>query len=568
MQKSPITSQRFVLSSLATLVLAVSLSGCLSGGGGSSSSTSEPQTPADPLQIDTATGEFRGIELNGLRVFRGIPYAEPPVGNLRLAPTVAAVKLEGVQQLSEAFSSECPQTNVTTGAVTGNEDCLYLNVYAPAEGEDLPVMVWVHGGAFILGNGGGEYDPTRLVEQGVIVVTLNYRLGLLGFMAHPGLEHDGGNFGLMDQQQALRWVKNNIAGFGGNPDNVTLFGESAGGHSVLSHIVSPRAQEEKLFNKAIIQSGSYASGQMPKAYAHPAASALLSTPCADFDSVRECVNELSVEQILAIQGGEQSVPTVDPAGDLLPVSIAEALSAGEFDSELSIMIGSNQDEGTLFVALDELGGGMVPLEAGGETEYRARVQALLAPFGINGDAVATHYLSEFAGQSSPLSLALSAIWTDYMFACSSRLHAGLFSRQGVDTYNYWFTDENAPWTMVPPQIPTPVGNIPISFPFGATHAGEIPYILYSADTMRQRYAGSEEDVDRLAGYMVEYWTNFAKHGDPNATDGASPSWPTFSTASQALRLDLPQPQTEPATAFNDYHRCAYWANPTLNPPLL
>lgn len=553
------SATRFVLSSLSAVVLAVSLSGCLSGGGGGSSSTPGPQ-PVDPLQISTTSGEFRGIELNGQRVFRGIPYAKPPVGDLRLAPTQPADKLDGVQELSEDFAAECPQTSATTGAATGDEDCLYLNVYAPAEGEDLPVMVWMHGGAFILGSGGGEYDPTRLVDKDVIVVTLNYRLGLLGFLAHPGLEHDGGNFGLMDQQEALRWVKNNIASFGGDPDNVTIFGESAGGHSVLSHIVSPRAQEEGLFSKAIIQSGSYASGQIPKVVANGRAAAQFATTCAGFASTRECVNSLSVEEILALQAGEQSIPTVDPDGDLLPQSIAAALAAGDFDQTLDIMIGSNQDEGTLFVALDELANGFVPLND--ETTFRGEVISLLAPFGIDGDRVADHYLNEFpAGPTNRLSLALAAVWTDYMFACSSRTHAGLFAGAGVDTFNYWFTDENAPWTMLPPVVPTPVGPVPFSFPLGATHAGEIPYVLYPEDTMRERYSGDQADVDKLAGYMVDYWTNFAKHGDPNSTEGTSPAWPTFDVSGQALRLDTGEPTVETATAFTDYHRCGYWANP-------
>lgn len=561
MYKNRFTPARFMLSSLSAALLAVTLSGCLGGGGGGGggydASASPGPQPIDTLQISTSTGEFRGIELNNQRVFRGIPYAKPPVGDLRLAPTQPADKLEGVQQLSDAFGNDCPQTSATTGAAAGNEDCLYLNVYAPAEGDDLPVMVWMHGGAFILGSGGGEYDPTRLVEKDVIVVTLNYRLGLLGFLAHPGLEHDGGNFGLMDQQEALRWVKNNIASFGGDADNVTIFGESAGGHSVLSHIVSPRAQSEELFSKAIIQSGSYAPTQIPKGVAHYLAAGQFGATCAEFTSTRECVNSLSVEQILALQAGEQSIPTVDPDGDLLPRSIAVGLASNAFDTTLDIMIGSNQDEGTLFVALDDLANGFVPLTD--ETKFRAEVMALLAPFGINGNAVADHYLNEFPVETpSRLSLALAAVWTDYMFACSSRAHAGAFADSGVDTFNYWFTDVNAPWTMIPT-------NLPFSYPFGATHAGEIPYVLYDEELMRQRYGGDDAEVDTLAGYMVDYWTNFAKQGDPNGTDGTGPVWPTFNTAQQALRLDVGEPKAEAAATFNSYHRCGYWANPPMLP---
>lgn len=191
--------------------------------------------------------------------FRGIRYAKPPVRELRFAPPQPVEKPTGIV-VADKFGSACPQYKSAFGPESLEEDCLFLNVYVPKAGEGpFPVMVWIHGGAFVAGSGGPEYDPSRLVAQGVVVVTINYRLGPLGFLAHRDLtnEQDGGsgNYGLMDQQLALRWVQDNISTFGGDPNNVTIFGESAGGLSVLSHVVSPKAQG--LFQRAIVQSGSY-----------------------------------------------------------------------------------------------------------------------------------------------------------------------------------------------------------------------------------------------------------------------------------------------------------------------
>ena len=540
----------FYRTGLAAAIFAVTLTGCLSGGGGGS----ETATP-DPLAVTTTEGDIKGVTLEGkegIRVFRGIPYAEPPVGELRFAPTVPAQERSETLQLSEAFGNSCVQIDLAVRAPAGNEDCLYLNVYAPESGENLPVMVWIHGGAFVFGNGGGEYDPTRLVREDVIVVTLNYRLGLLGFLAHPNLESDGGNFGLMDQQQALRWVKENAAAFGGDPDNVTIFGESAGGHSVMSHIVSPRAEDEKLFQRAIVQSGSYAPFQQSKAAAQATGeTAATALGCADEATVATCLRALPALSFLGVQGS-QAIPNTDPSTDLLPVSIQTALATGSFNQNLDIMIGSNQDEGTLFVALDELTG--QPLDVLGEAEYRTRVADLFNNSGLDADAIATYYLNEFPSGDNRLSLALSAIWTDSNFACNSYAQASTFANSNMNTYQYWFRDENAPWTLVPAA----------SFPLGATHAGEIPYVLYPEQVMRDRYTGDTDDLDALASDMVGYWTQFAKDGNPNSTDGVAPNWAQVS-AGQINTLDVPSPGSGSNLTFLGYHRCGYWAAPPLAP---
>ncbi len=538
---------RFMLSLLSATVLTATLTGCLSSSGSSSSDTAPPpqtETPANPLVVATAQGDVQGIEEGNMRIFRKIPYAAAPVGERRFAPPEPAPARSARLELGKEFGDQCPQ-GYENGSFDGSEDCLYLNVYAPAEGENLPVMVWIHGGAFLLGNGGGEYDPTRLVAEDVIVVTLNYRLGALGFLAHAGLESDSGNFGLMDQQAAIKWVKENIAGFGGDADNMTLFGESAGGHSVLSHIVSPQTQG--LFQRAIIQSGSYAPTQLPKQIAQTIGTAVAAgVGCADPATVAQCLREVDTATLLAAQeAAPWPVPVVDPEG-ILPKSISEALNDGDFDRDLDIMIGNNQDEGTLFVALDEFEFG--PLEALGEQEYRNRVAELLANTPYDHTAVADRYLAAHAQSDNPLSLALSAIWTDYMFACNSDTHASQFANEGLATYSYWFTDKDAPFTMVPPAL--------VSYPLGATHAGEIPYVLYPETTMTQRYTGTEEDLQTLSTAMVKYWTRFAKVGDPNSDDGVD-VWPEYGSGKN-LRVLNPQLTNITSAVHNDYHQCTAW----------
>ncbi|SDU07199.1 carboxylesterase/lipase family protein [Halopseudomonas salegens] len=556
----------FALTSLSAIILSAALTGCLSGSGSSGSDA----PPVDPLTISTQQGDFSGINLNGVRVFRGIPYAQPPVNDLRFSAPLPAESHDGVVALSEEFGNMCPQSDINTGAVQGDEDCLFLNVYAPEQAAGLPVMVWIHGGAFVFGNGGGEYDPTRLVEEDVIVVTLNYRLGHLGFLAHPELGDGDGNFGLMDQQLALQWVKDNIAAFGGDPDTVTIFGESAGGHSVMSHIVSPSAQENDLFQRAIIQSGSYAQDQVPLAQGQQiglgvegAARATFADVCAE-QTAADCLRALTPTQVLALQGS-QSIPTA--GGNFLPRSIAQGLSSGQIDNNLDIMIGNNQDEGTLFVALDELTNNLTSLDAMGIGEYRNRVADFFAPYlavvPFDVEQIGDDYLARYTGNPSQLSLALSAIWTDFMFACNSQAQAGLFAGQNMNTYQYWFRDTNAPWTLVPPAVPVPnVGNVPISFPLGATHAGEIPYVLYPESIMQDRYTGNEAELDDLAANMVTFWTQFAKYGDPNASDGATLEWPQVSSG-EIMQLDTPQLETVSASEFAGYHYCGYWANPPL-----
>src|SRR5216683_4308472 len=219
----------------------------------------QPAASASGPSVGTANGAVRGLANGAVDEFLGIPYAAPPVGALRWRPPQPAASWPGIRDATQ-FAPHCPQLPSPFGHASTSEDCLFLNVFTPSHrqtGSHFPVMVWIHGGALVTG-GSNDYNPTALVEDGVTVVTINYRLGALGFLAHPALADangQSGDYGLMDQQAALRWVQRNIASFGGNPHNITIFGESAGGLSTLSQVASPQARG--LFETAIVESGSY-----------------------------------------------------------------------------------------------------------------------------------------------------------------------------------------------------------------------------------------------------------------------------------------------------------------------
>jgi carboxylesterase type B len=304
--------------------------------------------------VPTDTGVVRGSSADGMRQFLGIPYAAPPVGELRWQPPQPAQRWQGVRDATQ-FANHCPQPPTPFGVASVTEDCLYLNVYTPEgkrRGWWRPVMVWFHGGALFLGES-DDYGPARLVDEGVVVVTVNYRLGILGFLAHPALSAESsyggsGNYGIMDQQAALRWVRRNISRFGGDPHNVTIFGESAGGLSVHTHLASP--ESNGLFHRAIIQSGAYALDQPPLEIAELGGTAFAAaTGCGDQSA--GCLRSLTVEEILANQSSAGFIPNLD--GRVLQQTIRRALASGEFN-RVPVMQGTTHDEWRLFVALDEL----------------------------------------------------------------------------------------------------------------------------------------------------------------------------------------------------------------------
>ena len=531
----------------ATAVL-IAAAACTSATATPSASKSASENHSTNPVVATADGTVRGKAAAAGEEFLGIPYAAPPVGALRWQPPRPPAPWPGIRAAT-SYAPHCPQPSSTFGLASTSEDCLYLNVFTPAtKARNLPVMVWVHGGSLRTGES-NDYNPAGLVQHGVVVVTINYRLGALGFLADAALASrpggPSGDYGLMDQQAALRWVQRNIRGFGGDPAEVTLFGESAGGLSVLSQLASPGARG--LFQRAIVESGTYQLTQQPlaaaeavgKAFAAKAGCAstgsastgsasTASASTASAKNVAACLRGLPVSTIVADEDPVGYTPDVD--GAVLTQSIKTALARGQFN-RVPVVIGTNHDEYRLFVAVFQFLGQRVTA-----TNYQSMIASTLGvSAAIAGKIAAQYPLSRYP--SPPV--ALGAVGTDAIFACHA-LTADESLARYVPTYAYEFNDENAPELFLPP----------VGFPYGAAHASELPY-LFSQTTI-SRPIGLSAAQQQLAAAMKQDWTNLAKTGIPAA------GWPRFtSTGQQMLSLVPPTPQVE--TDFAAQHHCAFWA---------
>jgi para-nitrobenzyl esterase len=484
------------------------------------------------LVVKTNKGLVSGVETSTLFKFLGIPYAAAPMGDLRWAAPKphASWKKTGTLDATN-FGNHCPQPSSPFGTPSDTEDCLYLNVFAPKTGSGYPVMVWIHGGSLWLGES-DDYDPTRLVEQGVVVVTINYRLGDLGFLSHSALGKPHGNYGLMDQQLALKWVKQNIAHFGGNPKNVTIFGESAGALSVHSQLASPKAKG--LFHKAIVESGAYSLAQESLDLAEQDGSAWVAaeTPCGGLLTAKltaACLRALTVDQVLTAQGTPLTgfVPIVD--GKVLTRSIGDAFSSGQFN-RVPVIEGSNHDEWRLFVELFN-----PSLTA---DQYPSAIAITLHISSTELNEVLYQYP---LGNYASAKIALGAVGTDAIFACNARTAAQLLS-QYVTTFAYEFNDPDPPMIFLPPDP---------GFPYGAYHAAEIPYIF---DTPTAVYPPVlDDDQKELSATMIGYWTQFAKTSIPDA------SWPQYKADTDERESFVP-PTPGVESGFAVDHQCAFWAS--------
>jgi para-nitrobenzyl esterase len=499
--------------------------------------------------IVTEDGPLKGVISPVINEYLGIPYAAPPVGLLRWTPPQPHGRWHGVLQATQP-GNVCPQVDFF-GNQFGNEDCLFLNVYTPGlkknqkKHHGLPVMVWIHGGAMVTGSGDQD-DPTPLVKKGgVIVVTINYRLGVLGFFAHPALDGEGhlnGNYGLMDQQLALQWVQRNIAAFGGDPHRVTIFGESAGGLSVYSNLASPTASG--LFQRAIAQSGAYASFadyeqlilDMPTAEALGAGFAA-GIGCGS--QTADCLRATSDAVLVRAQPGIL-YPVVD--GTVLVQSPDKAFTSGQFN-RVPVITGSNHDEARFNIALECDYQGR-PLS---DADYPAATAAFI---GMPVDAPFVQYLTQViyplsnylpppGVQSAPL--ALGAMLTDLGLACLGRNAAQLLS-QYVPTYMYEFNDQNAPLGGLPP----------VSFPLGAYHSAEIQY-LFNQQGIPATFT---TDQQQLSDTMIAYWTRFAANGNPNLHN--APSWPPYNAQTDLVQSMAP-PTPSVKSDFDADHKCSsFW----------
>ncbi len=506
---------------LAATALALS-AGLVACGGGRN---------ADIDAAQTSSGLVRGSETDQHVAFKGIPYAAPPVGALRWKAPTAPAAWSG-ERSARAFGPHCAQPQSFYGTASTSEDCLYLNVYRPKSEGPHPVMVWIHGGAFYLGESNG-YNPERLVAKDTVVVTLNYRLGALGFLAHPALSAEqgggSGNYGLMDQQAALRWVKANIAALGGDPANVTIFGESAGGFSVMSHLASPGSAG--LFHKAIVMSGAYpfSFGQDTLAQAEAKGSAFAATADCSGGALAACLRSMPVSAVLAAQTAtfpQGPIPHVDKT--VLPAAVRDTIVARNHH-KVPVLQGTTRDEWRLFVAQGELLTGAPVTEA---TYVPTIMATLLFPQQLATTMATAVYPPAAYGGSA--SLALGALGTDAVFACSGRVAAKLLSA-AAPVYSYEFADASAPQ-----RLPGT-----LSFPMGAAHTSELPYLF----TMNTLNTAQQSLADTMAGF----WTSFARSGNPNAA--GSSTWPAY-TATGDQYLSLAPNAVAVNASFNAQHKCS------------
>jgi para-nitrobenzyl esterase len=488
----------------------------------------------DSTVVKTDTGSIRGkLSADGqVRIFLGIPYAAPPVGSLRWQPPQPAQKWQGVRDATD-FGHRCIQTNVFQDMVFRDpgqsEDCLNLNVWTPAKNQDakLPVMVWIYGGGYVAGaTSEPRQDGVYLAHKGVVVVSMNYRLGIFGFFVSPELvaespKHAAGNYGLMDQTAALRWVQRNIQQFGGDPRNVTIFGESAGSFSVSTQMASPLAQG--LFVHAIGESGGafYSRGLSYAPLAErektdPAfAQQVLGT--SDLKQLRAMSWQDIMQKLQAHQGRRPFHPDID--GWFLPESVPQIYAQGK-QAHVPLLAGWNHDEPSA-LAID------TPQPPTLESYRKVAEQE----FGPRAD----EFLKAFPAGTVPQMMESDIALTGARFITFSTwawLQAQL-ATGGQPVYRYFF------------RRPSPPSQFHLEGS-GAFHSDEIEYVFGTLDS---RPGAHWEPADyKLSDLMQTYWTNFARTGNPNGSGAADlPNWPQYDAGDnrQVMNLDA-QSEAKPA----------------------
>lgn len=450
--------------------------------------------------VKTDAGYVSGSNQDGIKVFLGIPFAAPPTGDLRWRAPAPVQPWDDIKE-TQQYAATCPQPG-SAAPLAMSEDCLYLNIWTPTQGADekLPVMVFFYGGGFKEVAGSmPAYNGTTLAQKGVVVVTANYRLGALGFLAHPGLDNESahnvsGNYGILDQQAALAWVQENIDQFGGDPSRVTIFGQSAGGESVLIHLVSP--ESKGLFSRAIVESGPFWShGAIINAtHSKADAEAFGMEYAADLgytgpDAITR-MRSLSPEDLINATPSPASgfwtthtvefEPTVD--GWILPDTL-DNLYGSHREISVPFMIGNNDGDGTTLAANANM---TVP-------EYVAFIRDR---FGKDAGAVLARYP---ANSTAEVQVRLAQIMTDFDFSDSVKFAAGSMGDMNQDTYVYRYS------YVLPGQS------------YGAFHGSETA-LLFGMPGVPYDPAVAEN--------IVDLWTRFAKTGNPNG--GMNVTWPHYS----------------------------------------
>ncbi|MCP2342395.1 carboxylesterase/lipase family protein [Actinomadura rupiterrae] len=561
----------------AALGLAL-VTGCGTAAATTTAATTAGGKAQAPITVKTDAGTLRGAANGQTHQFLGVPYAAPPVGPLRWKAPQAVRPWQGVRAAT-ASGPACvgPTYNLPAGTSV-SEDCLTVNVTTPAAAptRPRPVMVFVHGGDFTSGTG-SAFDPARMAARGdVVVVTLNYRLGVFGFFGYPGLKGSG-DFGLQDQQAALRWVHRNAHAFGGDASNVTLFGQSAGSAAVCAQLTSPAARGA--FSKVILQSASCGTLE-PRLYpGAPAPESHDVSPWAPLKAVTargttlagklgcaahadpvDCLRAASVD---ALAGPKTATDPTFPAfgtpaygTPTLPSKPDQAIRQGRF-ARVPVLAGHTRDEGRFVTS-------SIVNPAFGKVTFTPDVYAKLtdAAYGPRAAAVRRAYQpSAYAGDLLPGTpaadrtnmegaLAWAAIETDRATACPMLADADALSRQ-VPTFVYEFADRTAP-TWLP---------VPAYFPGGAAHLTDLPYLFATtrpampgADNGPARLIATQQ---RLSDQMTAYWTSFARHGSPN--NPAAPAWTRYrATAPHVQELAAGGTGTGPITNDASAHKCTTW----------
>lgn len=493
---------------------------------------------ASPPVVAVSDGVLRGQVHDGAQEFLGIPYAAPPIGNLRFRAPERPARWTGVRDATTQ-SPACVQFSPfgLRDPQAVSENCLFLDVYRPRDarpGANLPVLFWMHGGGYSQGTGTQFGGRTMADLTNTVVVSINYRLGQLGYLALPELARQNalrsGSFGLMDQLAALQWTQRNIAAFGGAPGNITISGQSAGSGSVCSLLAAPPAAG--LFSRAILQSGPCTLLAAPdRVQAETAARTYAAAAgCPDPKVSASCLRAAPAGRLTA---AAVTLPTSGPAfGDLLlPAQPSAAIAAGAWN-KVPVLIGSNRAESRLFVALTQ-----PYLTAQQYTDQ------ITATYGPAASQVLAHY--PLTGYASPY-LAMSALLTDSTFACHTYWTADTFAGQ-VPTYVYEFDDPDSP-TLYGAQVP--------GVDMANAHSAELAY-LYDF-TMGDRPL-TDVQVD-LGNRMKRYWAAFARSGKPGVP-GQTP-WPPAGPRHTVLTLNPVADRT--STAFATDHQCGFWAGATAH----
>ena len=494
---------------------------------------------SDSLTITTDKGKVTGtLTTDGkVRAFKGIPYAAPPVGDLRWQPPQPAAKWHGTLATT-SFGSHCVQTSTYPDMVFRDpgpsEDCLTLNVWTPANAKpgSLPVMVWIYGGGFVSGGTSeARQDGQFLAHRNVVIVSMNYRLGIFGFFAHPELaaespHHASGNYGLLDQAAALTWVKQNIRNFGGDPSNITLFGESAGSFAVSSLMASPLSRD--LISKAIGESGgafhsnSLSYPTREKAEQDDATFAQTAFNTSKLADLRKLSTDDLIKAVNAKTTPRPPRFGPDVDGYLLPQSVPDLYAAG-LQAHIPLLAGWNADEVRGAVILAHTQPTIASFTAQATADFAARAPDFLAVYPATTDAQSVRSAGDFA---SDRFIAYSTwAWLE------AQVNTG-----NAPVYRYRL-DLGSPGDKFHPAS------------IGAFHSDDIEYVFGTLDSRQQ---ATWRPIDHaLSNQIQQYWTNFARTGDPNAP--GLPTWPTYTPTTnwQVMHLNA-NSEAQPDTQRNRY----------------